>query len=191
MKSKLHHIVLACTLAFAGAQVSAQTMQTAPGAQTKLSSAAYGTAKDQIKQVYKTERDACKSMSANAKDVCEQEAEGREEVALAHLQLQRTGSADDRRKLAEKRLEARYDVAKEKCDDVAGNAKDMCQAQAKTALDKGKADIKMNKEVAEARSEAEETKMKADYKMASERCDSMSGDAKDSCVATARARYGM
>lgn len=182
MKTTIKSIVIACTLATAGA---------ASFAQTTMSSNVYGSAKDQIKQVYKTDREACKSLSGNVKDVCEKEVEGREEVAMAHLQLQRTGSADDRRKLAEARLEARHDVAKEKCDDLSGDAKNVCQTQAKTVLDKGKADIKMNKEVAEARSEAEDTKMKADYKLASERCDAMSGETKDSCMATAKARYGM
>lgn len=182
MNTTLRSIVIACTLATAGA---------ASFAQTPMSSNVYGSAKDQIKQVYKAERDACKAMTGNAKDVCEQEAEGREEVALAHLQVQRTGTTEDRRKLAEARLEARADVAKEKCDDLSGNAKNVCQTQAKTLLDKGKADIKMNKEVAEARSDADEAKMKADYKLASERCDTLAGEAKDSCVATAKARYGM
>ena len=61
----------------------------------------------------------------------------------------------------------------------------------KAAHDKAKADVKMNKEVREARSEAEETKMKADYKVAAERCDALTGDAKDACVASAKARFGM
>lgn len=182
MKTTIKSIVIACTLAMAGA---------ASFAQTTMSSNVYGSAKDQIKQVYKADRETCKTLSGNAKDVCEKEVEGREEVAMAHLQFQRTGSAEDRRKLAEVRLEARHELAKEKCDDLSGNAKDVCQTQAKTALDKGKADVKMNKEVAEARSDAEDTKMKADYKMASERCDSMTGESKDSCQATAKARYGM
>ncbi len=182
MNTTIKSIVIACTLATAGSAALAQTA---------LSNNAFGLARDQIKQVYQAERDSCKTLAGNAKDICGKAAEGGEEVAMAHLQVQRTGSADDRRKLAEVRLEARHELAKEKCDDLSGNAKDVCVTQAKTTLDKSKADFKMNKAVTEARNDADETKMKADYKLAAERCDTMSGDAKDSCVATAKARYGM
>ena len=40
-----------------------------------------------------------------------------------------------------------------------------------------------------AENDAIEAKLKADYKVASERCDALSGDAKDSCQASAKARY--
>jgi hypothetical protein len=160
-------------------------------AQAEMSNAAFDGAKDQIKAAYKAERDACDSLAGNTKDICVETAKGREKVALAHLQVQRSGAPKDQTKLAEARFEARYDVAKEKCDDQAGNAKDVCVKQAKAEHEKAKADVKMNKEIRESRSDAEETKMKADYKVAAERCDTLSGDAKDACVATAKARFGM
>jgi hypothetical protein len=174
---------IACALALAGSAAFAQAPM--------LSKPAYDTAKDQIKTAFKAERDACDSMTANAKDICVETAKGREKVAMAHLEVQRTGAAKDQTKLAEVRNDARYEVAKEKCDDQTGNAKDVCVKEAKAMHDKAKADVKMNKEVREARSEAEETKMKADYKVASERCDTLTGDAKDACVASAKARFGM
>ena len=177
---KLSSIV--CALALASTAAFAQGM---------LSNTAYDTAKEQIKTSYKAERDACDAMTGNAKDICVETAKGREKVAMAHLQVQRTGAAKDQAKLVEARYEARYEVAKEVCDDQTGNAKDVCVKEAKAAHDKAKADVKMNKEVREARSEAEETKMKADYKVAAERCDSLKGDNKDACVASAKARFGM
>ena len=36
---------------------------------------------------------------------------------------------------------------------------------------------------------AREDKMEAEYKVAQERCDSLSGDAKEACVKEAKARY--
>lgn len=177
---KLSSIV--CVLALASTATFAQTM---------LSSTVYDGAKDQVKAAIKAERDACASMTANAKDICVETAKGREKVAMAHLQVQRTGSAKDQTKLAEARYEARYELAKEVCDDQTANAKDVCVKQAKAARDKVKADVKMNKEVREARSDADETKTKADYKVAAERCDSMTGDGKNACVAAAKARFGM
>jgi hypothetical protein len=154
-----------------------------------LSSATYGAAKDQLQASYKAERETCNSMSGNAKDICVETAKGREKVAMAHLQHQRSGDTKDMAKLAEVRYDARYELAKEVCDDQAGNAKDVCVAQAKAEHDKAKADMKMNKEVAKARADAADDKMAADYKVASERCDAMSGEGKDACMATARARF--
>ena len=171
-----------CALALAGS---------AAVAHAEMSSATYNTAKDQLKASYKVERDACGSMTKNAKDICVETAKGHESVALAHLQLQRTGNAKDASKLATARNDARYEIAKEVCDDSTGNAKDVCVKQAKADRDKVKADIKLNKEVREARNDAEETKLKADYKVAAERCDSLNGDSKSACVATAKARFGM
>lgn len=161
----------------------------AAGAAT-LSPAAYDRARNELQTTYKAERDACGQQSGNAKDICVETVKGREKVAMAHLQYQRSGAAKDMSKLNEARYEARYELAKEVCDDQAGNAKDVCLAQAKAARDKAKADVKMAKNVGEARQDAAETKMKADYDVAKQRCDAMSGDPKDACVASARARFG-
>jgi hypothetical protein len=159
-------------------------------AAANISSATYDGAKDQVKASMKTERQVCDGMSGNAKDICVETVKGKEKVAMAHLQYQRSGNVKDRAKLAEARADANYAVAKEVCDDQSGNAKDVCVAKAKAEHDGAKANAKMNKEVAEARNDAADTKDKADYKVASERCEGMSGNAKDSCMAAARARYG-
>jgi hypothetical protein len=37
---------------------------------------------------------------------------------------------------------------------------------------------------------ARDTKLEAQYKVAKERCDALSGDAKEACVKDAKARYG-
>ena len=181
-KTTTHIFRAVCALALAGSAAMAHA---------EMSNGTYNTAKDQLKSAYKVERDACDSSTANAKDICVETAKGRENVALAHLQLQRTGNPKDASKFATARNDARYEVSKEKCDDLSGNAKDVCVKQAKADHDKTKADIKLNKEVREARNEAEETKIKADYNVANERCDSLNGDSKSACVATAKARFGM
>jgi hypothetical protein len=161
----------------------------AAGAAT-LSPTTYDRARAELKATYKADREACNQQSGNAKDICVETVNGREKVAMAHLQYQRTAAAKDMSKLNEARYEARYEVAKEVCDDQAGNAKSVCVAQAKAARDKAKANAKMAKDVTEARQDADETKMKADFDVAQKRCDAMSGDAKDACVASARARFG-
>ena len=97
--------------------------------------------------------------------------------------------------------QAYYDVAIEKCDDLAGNPKDVCVKEAKAALVKGKADAKVDRVVADtrqdaaakqadARKEATEDKRNAEYKVAIEKCDALAGAAKDACVSNAKAQFG-
>lgn len=86
--------------------------------------------------------------------------------------------------------DADYDVAKAKCDAKAGNEKDVCLKEAKAAQTKAKSEAEMKKDVGEARSEAREEKSDANYKVAIEKCDSLSGPAKDACIASAQSKYG-
>ena len=81
-------------------------------------------------------------------------------------------------------------MAKERCDDQSGYAKDVCVKEAKATREKGMADIKANKEIGEARKDAADTKRDADYKVAAEKCDAMSGDAKSTCVKSAKSQFG-
>ena len=120
----------------------------AGAASATLSKPVYNTAKDEVKAMYKAERDKCDSLAGNLKDVCVERAKGQEKVALANLEYQYTGKDKDRNDYLEARYEARYKVAKEMCDDKAGNAKDVCVAEAKAAHDRAKANLKANKAVA-------------------------------------------
>lgn len=181
MHVRLNTVRFACLLAASGFCAVA-------GA-ANLSTPAYKAAKDQAKTEYKTEIDSCKTLTGNAKDICVETAKGHEKVVLAHLQYQHSGNAKDMSKLAEARYEARYEVAKERCDDMTGNAKDVCVAQAKAERDKAQADVKAGKDLREASDEAQKTKNEADFKVAKERCDALSGDAKEGCLASARARF--
>ena len=154
-----------------------------------FSKPAYEGAKADIKANHKAARDASNSLSGNAKDICIEEAKGREQVALAQLEFNYTGASKDGLKVQTARSDARYALAKEKCDDLAGNAKDLCVREAKTARDKAQADIKLAKQVSIATDDAESARMQADYKLAAEKCASLAGDSKDACMASAKARY--
>jgi hypothetical protein len=158
-------------------------------ASANITKPVYHQAKDEVKAMFKAEREKCDALSGNAKDVCVERAKGQEKVALANLEYQYTGKEKDRNDYLEARYEATYRVNKEMCDDKAGNAKDVCVAEAKAQHDKAKADLKANKAIVKAEANAAEAKLEADYKVAKERCDSLSGDAKDSCQASAKARY--
>ena len=159
-------------------------------AQNTMNAAEYGAAKDRIQADYKVAKAACDRLTGNAEDICEAEAKGKEKVALAELQHRRSGKADDARKLTMAKANAAYEVAKERCDELKGNEKDVCMKDAKATETRMKADAKAGEKTAEARRDAAEDKRDAEYKAAVERCDSMSGAAKSECQNSARARFG-
>ena len=74
---------------------------------------------------------ACATRAGNAKDVCVEEAGAKQKVARAELEYSYSGKPDDRNKLNMVKAESAYSVAKEKCDDRDGNAKDVCIQEAK------------------------------------------------------------
>jgi hypothetical protein len=150
----------------------------------------YQAAKDRIAAAYKADSAACASLAANAKDICMQEAKAKDRVARAELEFGYTGKAADGNKVLVAKAESAYAVAKEKCDDLAGNEKDVCVKTAKAAEVKALADAKMGKEIGEARKDAAADKLDADYKVAIEKCDALAGDAKSTCIATAKAKFG-
>jgi hypothetical protein len=192
--SKLMISVLAAAgIAFAGAANAAGT--------STMSRDAYKADKDKIEAQYKADKDQCKSMSGNAKDVCTAEAKGKEKVAKAELEANYKNTDKARSDARVAKADADYDVAKEKCDDMSGNQKDVCVKEAKATHTKAKADAKLaraeNKATtvaankrADARQEAREDTRDAQYKVALEKCDAMSGAAKDQCVKDAKAHYG-
>lgn len=155
-----------------------------------------------IEADFKASKARCDDLNGNAKDVCVLQAKGAEKVAKAELAVRDEDSPKTRYNLLMARAEADYDVAKERCDDLAGNAKDVCVKDAKAAFATAKADAKAkrevgkakseaNEEVKEAREDAAETKRDANYAAARERCDTYAGDMKDRCIADAKAKFGL
>ena len=155
-----------------------------------INKADYSAGKMRISADYKAAKAACDAFKANAKDVCVAEAKAKEKVALAELEFSYSGKPADQTKVLETKAQTAYAVAKEKCDDKAGNDKDVCVKEAKAVEVKGLADAKLGKDVAEAKTEATADKRDADYKVAVEKCDAMAGDAKSACVASAKAHFG-
>jgi hypothetical protein len=155
-----------------------------------ISKADYAAGKTRIGAAYKADVSACESRAGNAKDVCLREAKGRQRVALAELEYTYTGKQADREKVRVVKAESAYAVAKERCDDLAGNAKDVCVKEAKAVEVKALADAKMGEEIGEARRDAAADKSDADYRVAVEKCDAYAGDAKSNCVAAAKTKFG-
>jgi hypothetical protein len=162
---------------------------------------AYDVAIKNADAQYKIDKDACSSRSGNAKDICVADATGKEKIAKADAEAAFNNTPKARESARVTRAEANYNVAKQKCDDVAGNTKDVCVKEADAALVKAKADANVERvaadtrqqtatKQAEARKEATTDKRDADYKVAIEKCDALAGPAKDSCIGTAKTQYG-
>jgi hypothetical protein len=155
-----------------------------------LSKADYSATKTRIEADAKADKAQCGSRSGNARDICMEQAKAKEKVALADLEFGYTGKADDRIKAQRVRAETTYAVAKERCDDKAGNVKDVCLKEAKAAEVGALAQAKLGKEVGAARADATASVMDADYKVAAEKCDALAGDARARCMTAAKAKYG-
>ncbi len=156
-----------------------------------ISTEVYKLAKDDLDHHYDREKKACDTLSGNAKDICQEEAKGAEKVAQARLKAQHTGKPSDKDAAVEAGVDARHKVAKERCDDLQGNQKDVCVKQAKADHDKAIASLKARQDIQEIRDEAADKKREADYKVAKERCDTLAGSAKDACQASAKARFNV
>jgi hypothetical protein len=166
-----------------------------------ISKEAYDAALRNAEMQYKSDKDACGSRSGNSKDICMAEASGKEKVAKADAEAAYKNTPKAREDARITRAEANHNVAKEKCDDLSGNAKDVCVKEADATLAKLKADAKVDRvaadtkedvamKEADARRQAAADKRDADYKVAAEKCDALSGSAKSTCISEAKLRYG-
>ncbi len=150
----------------------------------------YKAAKESAEETYKASRAKCDSLSGNPKDVCVAEAKAEEKRSKAHAEAQYENTPKARMKAHIAEADADYDVAKEKCDAHTGNDKHVCVKEAKAAHTKAKVDAKAHKEIAEIKSDAAQEKHDADYKVMLEKCDALAGSAKDSCVTSAKSKFG-
>ena len=150
---------------------------------------------------FKIDKDACTSLSGNAKDICLAEAKGKNSIAKAEADAAYKHTPKARENARVVHAQANYNVAIERCDDLAGNRKDVCVKEAKSELVKGKANAKVDRvtadtskeaatKQADARKDANADKREAEYKVAIEKCDALAGAAKDACVSSAKAQYG-
>lgn len=178
----------------------------------RMSTDEHKAKKDAIAAEYKSAKAGCGALAGNAKDICMAEAKGKDRVATADLAARYKPTEKNHYQARVARAQADYSVARQKCDDQAGNAKDVCVQQAKAAQTSAKADAKAqmkaaeatqtagkksanaraeaNADTAAARKEAAAKKRDAAYAVALEKCDAFAGDAKTGCVAKAKARHG-
>ena len=194
-------IALLVTAGLASASATAAEMNSAKTMSTPMTKDNYTMAKTNADAQYKIDNDACSSLKGNAKDVCVAEAKGKDNVTKADAEAAYENTPKARQNARIAHAKANYDVAIEKCDDLAGNRKDVCVKEAKAELVKDKANAKVDRVVsdtrhdaavkqADANKEAGVEKRDAEYKVAIEKCDALAAPAKDTCVSNAKAQYG-
>lgn len=197
---KINAIALAVSLVFS-AGAMAET----------LSKGGYKAGKDKISAEYKLAKVSCAPLSGNAHDICKAEAKGRDMVALAELELRYKPTSENHYKASLAKAEANYAVASERCDDKAGNAKDVCVKEAKAAEIGAKADAtaqmkaldanatayeksavandKATEKAVDAFKDANADKRAAQYQVAKEKCDAYAGNTQAVCVKEAKVRF--
>jgi hypothetical protein len=149
---------------------------------------------------YKTAKKSCDSLSGNAEDICEAEAKGTRNTAKAELKYNYNPTNKALYKARAAKAEATYSVANQKCDDLEGNAEDVCEQEAKAAkvqeaaaaeaqMKTSKADAVAIEKSSDARKDAESDMRDANYAVAKQKCESLGGKAEDLCMSDAKARY--
>lgn len=111
-------------------------------AQDGISRSDYKAGKERIEANYKVARETCDALAGNPKDICAAEAKGEKAVAQAELEARFRPGAQADYNIQAAKAEAAYEVAKERCDDQSGNAKDVCLKQAKADETAAKGDAK-------------------------------------------------
>jgi hypothetical protein len=87
-----------------------------------------------------------------------------------------------------KSIESEYKSSKAGCDSLAGNANDICVAEAKGSKNVANAELKFNyKPSVKSRFGLSVAKADAEYAVAAEKCDDMAAKARGVCVKEARA----
>ncbi|MHB8949086.1 MAG: hypothetical protein ACYC4S_08485 [Rhodoferax sp.] len=116
-------------------------------AMTKLQ---YNTAQTGIIDNYTLAEVACGSFAGNARDVCQVEARGKQKLATAALKAAYTPSEAASYQVRLARADANHALSREKCDDLAGNAKNVCLKEASAAAVRAKANAKVHMKTAMA-----------------------------------------
>ena len=152
--------------------------------------AAYKERKARISAKFKSDRNDCAVLARGTKEVCLQQAEARQKIAQAELEYGASGNPADQNRVLQARAEADYSVAREKCNALAGNDKDVCVKEARAIETKALIDARSNRQVDQIKLDAAQEKRNADYTVDVEKCEALAGDTKSNCISVAKARLG-
>ena len=131
MKFKLTTLAAALALGFTGgAQAQSQ----------KMDRKVHNADEQRIESDFKAAKEKCDSMQGNQKDICVAEAKAKERVAKAENHAKNAKDPSRAQARVERvKADAAYDVAKQKCQEMNGNEKDVCMKSAKAERDRARA----------------------------------------------------
>ncbi|MEW6706062.1 MAG: hypothetical protein AB1430_14550 [Pseudomonadota bacterium] len=110
-------------------------------------------------------------------------------LALSVSYAQNTGMSRDQKQAEEDRIEQTAKADKEACKSMSGNAKDVCEAEAKAKEKVAKAELDARFSGSERdRAKVADIKAEAEYEVAKERCEDQEGDAQRNCKQQAKER---
>jgi hypothetical protein len=198
---KVGNIITGFVGRFLAAAAVAALAASVQAAEPSMTKSQYEEVKAHADVTYKAAKERCDSLAGNAKDICVAEAKANLKRAEGKATAQYKNTHKAWYEMQVENAEADYLVAKEICDDLAGNEKDVCVKKAKATRTQAIADAKAQRKTAEAQNEAREEagearedaaedKRDAEYKVQLQRCDEFSGQAKDECVARAKRAFG-
>lgn len=131
--------------------LAAGLANSAAAASANMSLADYLARKKQISAEHKYAQGVCGSNPSLNREICLAEALGRDGVAKADLEVAYRSTPRTRSEAIEARAEARFLVARERCDDGSGAFKqDACVRSAKAVFEEARADAVVLRKAAEA-----------------------------------------
>jgi hypothetical protein len=144
-------------------------------------------ANNQVSTQYQSAKSACGTTRNNTRDICLKEAKGNYKISMAELEYKDEPTPRHLRSVSIAKADSAFNVAKEKCDDSAGNAQAVCRTEARAAHKVALADAKMIKVVNDAKADDDRVKREGDYKIATEKCETLTGESKATCIVSAKA----
>lgn len=150
----------------------------------------FDAAKTRAETTYTAARAACNGQSGSGKALCMEEAKAAQKRSKAEALAAYVDTPKARVNARKEIADADFDVAREKCKALKGNARDVCLTEAKSNHTTMIADANADGKVTAARNEANDEKRNAEYKVEREKCDAMTGSVKSTCIDLAKAKYG-
>ena len=152
--------------------------------------AAYKAAEDAADATYKSDLAKCDSLSGNGKDVCVAQAKATREHTTQDAKAAYKKTPKALASARKEGAEADYAVAREKCNGLAGNAKDVCVKQAKADEANALTDANAKQEISQTTAAVRDERAEERYKVALAKCDGQAGPTKEACVTAAEGERG-
>lgn len=106
---------------------------------------------DRVDAEYRAASERCDDLAGNPRRVCVAEARAERRIAHSELAAQQKNTPKARYDARVARAEAEFDVAKERCGELAGHPREMCVADARAAEARAKSAARIAREESETR----------------------------------------